>query len=335
VPTDKNYFQLTDLFIAYRFNDTFNVRMGAFLSPFSRAEYTVSGLEFVDLPAVLCPFDPVRSVGISLYGQPVKDRFSYELNMNNGQNSNTLGRVGEVSTSGTTCSNAGADDNRLAFYSRLQYAGAGKLTDFADEPDLRKDNTRLAWMVGGAAGYESANSTSNAFPSPQGNTTIPVGTITSPGFASYPLNGDLYRGTLDAEAKYQGWAFTTACFFQQINENPAVAGSTAGALPAGYSLTGPNANSSFFETGYYGQVGYMLTKKWELAARAGQFLSEGSSNRTEEYALGLNYYVFGNNFKIQTDVTYIPNEAAFTSSTLDSVINTQDLIFRMQVQLKF
>ncbi len=335
VSTDKNFFQIVDLFVAYRFNDLFNVRIGAFLTPFSRAEYTSTGAELVDVPAVLCPFDPARSTGMSVFGQLIKDRLSYEVNLNNGQNSNTLGRAGEVSTSGTTSSNAGANDNRLAYYMRLQYAGGGKLCDFADEPDLRKERGDLAWMVGGAVGYESANTTSTAFPSPQGNATIPVGTITSPGFASYPLNGDLYRGTVDVSAKYQGLSFTTAYYFQQINENPAADAGTAPALPGGYSLTGSSANSSFFEMGYYGQIGYMLTNKLEVVGRAGQFLTEGSSNRAEEFTLGLNYYVYGQNFKIQSDLTYIPNEAMSSSSTIGSAVNTQDIVFRLQLQLKF
>jgi phosphate-selective porin OprO and OprP len=334
IPTDKNYGQIVDLYVAYRVNDLLNVRVGAFLTPFTRAEYLVGGAQFPDLPNVVAPFDPVRSNGLSLYGQPIKDHFAYELNINNGQCSNTLGRAGEVSTSGTTASNGGNNDNRMAFYLRLQYAGAGKLSDFADEPDLRKDNRELIWLVDGAVGYESANTSSSAYPSPQGAVTaIPVGARTAAGFVYYPLNGDLFRATIDAAAKMQGWSFTTACYFQQINENPAVAGSTAPALPGGYSTAG--GSTSFFELGYYGQTGYMLTKQLELVARAGQLLTEGSSNTMEEYAMGLNYYFFGQNLKIQADVTYIPNAAAYTSSVMGSAINTEDLIFRTQLQLKF
>jgi hypothetical protein len=332
IPTDKNYAQLVDVYIAYRFNDLFNVRVGTFLSPFTRVEYLVAGGQFPDIPVVAAPFDPVRSMGLSLYGQPIKDRFAYELNINNGQGANVLGRAAEVSTSTTTASNGGTTDNRMAAYLRLQYAGAGKLSDFADEPDLRKDNRDLAWLIEGAAGYESANTTSSAFPSPQGSATIPVGAQTTAGFVSYPLNGDLFRATIDGSAKYQGWSFTGACFFQQINENPAAGGSTAPTLPGGYGLPG---RSSFFELGYYGQAGYMLTKQLELVARAGQFITEGSSSRMEEYALGLNYYVFGHNFKIQSDMTFIPNAAGYTSSVMGSAVNTQDLIFRTQLQLKF
>lgn len=79
----------------------------------------------------------------------------------------------------------------------------------------------------------------------------------------------------------------------------------------------------------------MLTNNWEVVARAGQLLTEGGPNRMEEYALGLNYYMFAHNLKIQSDVTFIPNEAAYTNSCIDTAINTQDVIFRAQLQLKF
>ena len=55
----------------------------------------------------------------------------------------------------------------------------------------------------------------------------------------------------------------------------------------------------------------------------------------EELAVGLNYYIYGHNFKIQTDLSFIPNAAACTSSVLGTAANTQDLIFRVQLQLKF
>ncbi|MGN6367581.1 MAG: porin [Phycisphaerae bacterium] len=181
--SDQSFFQLQDAYIAYRFNDALNFRVGSFVTPFSRAEYTFAGQEFVDFPTVLIPFDPIRSLGASLFGQPVKDRWSYELNMNNGQKTNNLGRVSEINTSSTSPF-TGATDNRLAFYARTQFVGAGKIADFLDEPDRRADNSSLAWQLGAAAGYESANTSKDAFPSPQGNATIPgLSTQPSPGFA--------------------------------------------------------------------------------------------------------------------------------------------------------
>jgi hypothetical protein len=143
------------------------------------------------------------------------------------------------------------------------------------------------------------------------------------------LNGDLYRATVDWSGKYEGWEFNTAGYFQQLNQNPDPSASPTVA-PYGAS------NSSVFEAGYYGQVGYfIIPKRLELVGRAGELLTEGLPNRSEFYSLGANYYLFGHNVKFQGDVTYIPNEAAYTDAASDVLINKQSLTTRLQFQVKF
>jgi len=323
-----NNFQLIDGFFAYRFNDMLNVRAGAFITPYSRALYIASGLQFIDFAHAFRPFNQDRGTGVSVFGDLLKDKLTYELNVNNGgKNDNQLGRAADSSSTGQY-------DNRLSFATReCYYGGTGTPADFQDESDLRKDTSTFAWMVGAAGVYDSANSSSGAFPAAQaGESIVGVGTNTAPGFGNYPLNGDIYRATIDGSFKYCGFAFTGATFFEQINENPAAAGQTLGTFPSGYSATN---KSSFFLWSYYGQVGYMLNKQWEVVARAGNTMTEGSPNASQEYALGLNYYIFGKNVKIQTDVTYDPCEAAFTDTTLGTTQNTEDLTYRLQLQVKF
>jgi hypothetical protein len=145
----------------------------------------------------------------------------------------------------------------------------------------------------------------------------------SAGFTSYTLNGDLYRGTVDWSAKWAGWDFTAAGFIQQVNQNPGGGTSTASYPP------------SFFEAAYYGQVGYMVTKRWQVFGRAGQLMTEGGPNRMDEYDLGTAYYFYGSNVKLQADVSYIPNEAAYSDSTQGTSTNTQDILSRVQLQVKF
>jgi len=327
--SNANDSQLVDAYVAYKFNDLLNIRVGAFLTPYSRLEYISSGLALVDFPALFNPFDPARSFGVSLYGDIVKDRLLYEINMNNGGVSNHNGRVAEL---------GGMTDNRPSFYGRLQYfGGSGKPADFNDESDLRKDTSTAAWVMEGAVGYESANTSNTAFPGKQGSSTIPgVSSMPAPGFLTYPLNGDLYRATLDGELKYQGWEFLAAAFIQQVNENPGAGITTATSATVPATLPpGFGNNMSFFQASYYGQIGYMINKQWEIVGRAGQLLTEGGPNRMEEYSVGVNYFPFGKNVKIQTDLTYIPNEAALSNTTFGTFINTQDLIARIQLQLKF
>ncbi|HWB53334.1 MAG TPA: porin [Tepidisphaeraceae bacterium] len=314
---NSNDFQLVDNYIAWRFNDTFNVRMGSYLVPYSRVEYISSGLAFVDWPSLELPFDPVRSFGVSLYGEPVKDKLTYEFMVNNGPNANHNGRAAQV---------GGLTDNRFGLATRWQlFGGTGKPSDFDDESDLRKDKSTLAWMLGAAVGYDSINQSASAFPGGQKYTIPGVSSIGNPGFTTYPANGDIYRATIDGEIKYQGWEFTGATYFEQINETSA----TGITLPTGYGN-----KLSFYNIAYYGQVGYMFLPKWEVVGRAGQFYTEGGANHEDEFSLGLNYFIFGHHAKLQGDLTYIPN-ALVTNSTDGTSQSTDDLIARLQMQLKF
>jgi hypothetical protein len=316
-------FTVTDAFIGYRFTDMFKVKTGSYKTPFAKAELTSdTAITFMERPEVLLPFDPVRSLGVSVYGDIIKDRLAYEVNANDGGGSNTLRRVSTVGTSANL-------DNRMAFYTRMQYAGAGKIADFADESDVRDSGKPrpFIWMLGGAVGYESQNSVAGAFPSPQTGTGIPgVSSNDSPGFRTGTLKGDVFRGTLDFSAKYQGFSFLAAAYFQQFNQNEPLTG-----LPTGYTAD----KASFFQHGYYGQIGYfVIPDRLELAARAGTLLTEGGPNIGEFYSIGANYYVYGHNFKISSDVTFTP-EAPYTDAAASLLQNTHDVIFRVQAQLKF
>jgi hypothetical protein len=322
-------FTVTDAFAAYKFNDQFKVKFGSFKVPFAKAELTSDTLlDFMERPEELSSFDPVRALGVSLYGDIIKDQLSYEINVNDGGNSNTLRRDDTVGLTANL-------DNRMAYYARMQWAGSGKIADFADEPDLRADNRDFIWMLGGAVGYESQNATNQSYPSPQTSTTVSGLSSSSNGFAStYNLNGDIYRATLDWSAKCQGLSLVTAGYIQQINANPGNTSSTS----ATTITTGPfgTGKSSFFQWGGYGQAGYFIVpQQVELVARAGILATEGYTNIGEFYTLGANYYVFKNqNFKISADVTYTP-ESPFTDSATSLLQNTQDIVFRVQAQIKF
>jgi len=321
-------FTVTDAFMAYRFTDLLRVKAGSFKVPFAKAELTADPLgSFPERAEELLPFDPVRALGVSVYGDFIKDTLGYEINVNDGTKTNTLRQDDTVGLTPNL-------DNRLAFYGRLQWAGNGKISDFAEEADLRADNRDFVWMLGAAAGYESQNATNNAFPSPQTSGTTPgVSNGDGAGFTNYTLNGDLYRGTVDWSAKYQGLSLITAAYIQQVNANP---GNTSSSSTTSTS-TGPfgATDSSFFQWGGYGQAGYfIIPQKLELTGRAGLLATEGYPNIGEFYSVGANYYIFGQNLKIQTDVTYSP-EAAYTDSASSLLQNSHDVIFRVQLQLKF
>jgi hypothetical protein len=306
------------------------MRVGAYKVPFAKAELTAdTSVSTAERTEVMTPFDPIRALGVSVYGDIIKDTLSYEVSANDGGQTNTLRRPDTVGPTPNL-------DNRLGFYARMQWAGNGKIGDFAEEADLRPaaENQNFIWLLGGAVGYESQNATNNAFPSPQGTgTTTGISNGDGPGFTNYTLNGDLFRATVDWSAKYRGISLLAAAFFQQVNANPGNTSSTSSTTIS----TGPygTGDSSFFQHAYYGQVGYfVIPQRLELIARAGMLLTEGYPNVGEVYTIGANYYIFGQNFKIQTDVTYTP-EAPFTDAASGLLQNTHDVVARIQLQAKF
>jgi hypothetical protein len=261
-------------------------------------------------------------MGAEVYGDIIKDRMDYELQVNNGVNSNQIRRP---DTNSLTTANL---DNRLGIYGRIQFAGNGMIKDFADEPDMRKDNRDFIWLAGLGLGYESQNASPTALPAAQNTATTVFSNGNGPGFKTYALNGDIYRATLDFSGKYQGWSFLAGGQFQQINANPFAGSATAG-LPLGVT------NSSFFEHAYYASIGYMvIPNKLELVGRVEYLLTEDFANIGEYYTVGANYYLYGNNVKVQMDLTYTP-EAVQTDTGDTQLQNAHELAFRMQFQVSF
>ncbi len=311
-------FQLTDAWAAYNFAPWLGIRAGSMLIPYTplKGLANYGGSELPDFATSILPFGVGYGLGVDIDGVVGPGKFTYSFMINNGSNSQDL------VDSASPVAGVGRD-NRLSYYTREQFFGAGTPADFLDEPDLQW-HKQLVWVVGAGLGYESQNSSAGAFPGAQSTTKINgLSSAPSPGFLAtpYTLNGNLYRATLDFRTKYRGWSLFPAIFYQQINGT----GTIATGLPA----------TSVGQCGYFLQSGYfIIPHKWEIAGRFGQLITLGEPNRMEEYTLGVNYYIFGENAKIQTAVTYIPNEAALTNN-VGSVVNTQDIYGEIQFQIKF
>lgn len=300
----NNAFAILDTWAGYKFSPMFIVRAGSMLVPFTHVEYFSSGTEFPDFAVCEYPFDPVRSDALDLEGAIVPHTFNYEIQINNGSTSQDNGPVGP----------GGHFGNRMGVYGRVNFAQGGPISDFNDSPDVAW-HRHLAWLIGAAAGYESQNSTL------QTTTSFPSLGAWETGAGNYTLNGSLSRFTVDAHAKYRGFAFNSALYLQNIsNDAPAPA-------LAGYA--------SVLETGYYVEGGYfVIPHRWELAARFGELMFNHSSEHQYEATGGVNYYIFGENAKIQAAVTYV-NNAAYTNSNLGTTVGTDDLIGQIQLQFKF
>ena len=319
-----NTFQILDTWIGYEFNPGFMIRAGSMLVPFTHVEYYSSGTEFPEFVASEAPFDPVRSLALDVSGNLNKNTLFYDVQVNNGSKANNLDGSANVTGAGTF-----QLDNRFGFYGRVQFAGAGNNGDFVDSPDVSW-HKHLVWAIGAAAGYEEQNSSAGVYPSPQNSLALAGLASPNGGFlGGETASGTLYRGTVDGHVKYRGFAFNSSIYFQQYNAaTPGASNST----PTIYSTYG---TGSIWQLGAYGEVGYFLVPhQWEIAGRIGDLTTDGRGKQSMEYTAGLNYYIFGENAKIQTAVTYLPN-AAYTSPNIGSVINTSDIIGQVQFQVKF
>jgi phosphate-selective porin OprO and OprP len=316
-------FTVTDAYIGYALADIAKVKVGSFKVPFSKmsldSDTKMNLMSRSEVITAMLGNDAPRAIGISIFGDIIKDQLNYEFNINNGISTNTLRNPDTVGTTANL-------DNRLGFYGRMNWVGAGSIKDFGDHPDLRTGDRSLVWMLGVAGGYESQTSVTGSNPSPQSTAAGGISNDGSPGFTNYTLNGDVFRGTVDLSAKYEGFSFQAAALFEQFNANPQ-AGTVSTGLPAG-------GDSSFFQHGYYTQLGYMITPQIEIAGRIGLLYTEGRPNVGEYYTLGANYYLYKHNAKLSADVTYSP-EAAFTFPSEDDLQNTHEVAFRLQLQLAF
>ncbi len=317
-----NSFQILDTWIGYEFNPGFMLRTGSMLVPFTHVEYYSSGTEFPEFAAAEAPFDPVRSLAVDASGNLDNNKFFYDAQINNGSKANNLDGSDTVGASTNL-------DNRMGFYARVQYAGAGTNADFVDSPDVAW-HKHLVWAVGAAAGYEEQNSSPGVYPSPQ--TSLAIVGLATPGsgyLGGVAASGSLYRATVDAHMKYRGLALNGAVYYQHYNAATPGAGGDTALLYKTYGT------GSVWQLGAYGEAGYFIVPhKWELAARIGDLTTNGTGKQSMEYTAGVNYYIFGENAKIQGAFTYLPN-AAYSSPNIGSTMNTADYIAQVQFQVKF
>ncbi len=309
-------FQVNDLWGGYSFSKELNLRAGAMIIPYIplRALANYGGSLFPDYAETTVPFGVGYGLGADMFGAVLDQQLSYDLMIGNGSNSQNL--------VDSTVPGVGRD-NRLSIYTREQFAGAGKLDDFFDEPDVQY-HSDFAWIVGAGFGWESQNSKANAFPGAQTGTAIPGLSAPGAGFvpAKYVLDGDLYRAALDFRSKYQGWSTFGEVLYQDI-------GAESGTIIPG------SPKMSVAQLGYFVESGYfILPKKVEVDGRFGELFTLDFPNHMDVYSLGLNYYIFGERMKLQFAETFIPHEAALTSSN-GSLVNTEDFITQVQAQLKF
>ncbi len=102
------------------------------------------------------------------------------------------------------------------------------------------------------------------------------------------------------------------------------------------NLAAPAPATSKEVKAFYGSLGYLITPKLELVGRYDNLKREFSAaptsdSRSRETTLGVNYYIKGNNAKIQANVVKIDNKA----TAAGPAGNNDSIALRTQFQIGF
>ena len=117
--------------------------------------------------------------------------------------------------------------------------------------------------------------------------------------------------TVDGGFRYLGFTAQAAGYFRRNNYE--------------------HLNEVGHDWGYYGQLGYYLTDKLELAARVSgvdfQFANYvRTAGDVREYTAGLNYYLYGHNVKLQMDYSYLDGDPFLGRATNADQVRVQTQI---------
>ena len=267
-----------DAYLEYTKWRDLNVRVGQFFVPFDRARTTREfALQLVDRQQIVQELSLDRDVGImlsssNLFGTRV---LGYNLFVGGGEGRNRFG---------------GQAQGPLAVM-RLTLRPFGVFDDDVEADLERLPKSRLAISVAGAYNHQT-----NRQKSTLGN-TLELGTL------------DYTHGAADLVFKYAGFSLLAETLVRLARLDH-LDGEVDGVATREWSRSG---------WGYFVQAGMMLNRRVELAARWDQLsafsgtdptLTQLVADQGKQIVGGLNVYLNGHFFKLQTDYTY-----AFGSNT--------------------
>lgn len=314
----------------YRFADEFQLKAGIFdLATTRNTMNDDAAQHFVDRPVFDAVFGLGTGLGMRLWGQLFNKRLEYYLDVVNSTSD------GENASLGRTISNDPAElDNNPAVIARLNWhiLGPSIPNDFTSESDLEFHN-QPAWDVGIHYAFNEDRgdipTTRQPFPLAGGRGLGGFGLTTTNGL-------QVNQFGVDTAFKLGGFSLLGEYAVRVIDPRHAFGSKPFTPLAL---LTGEQ--STVAQQGAILSLGYFLPipgleKKLEVVGRVGGLstLGEGQEG-TWEYGVGLNYYIQGQNVKLQADLTKI-YEAPITSS-YSSLANVNDdaLVFRVQLQVAF
>jgi phosphate-selective porin OprO/OprP len=287
--------------------------------PFGRAEPTDDfGLMFVDrsLPSEL--FSAGRSMGLMLHGGLFDRKLDYYLAVTNGLNNN-LDSVDDPDAANELDTNPAVTARAVwhAMYDQL-----GK--DFLTESDITYHKKPALDFGTSFAFNKNVGDEHNVFLP----FSIPDAVRVGPGgFGLVPdtEGTDITQWGADAAFKYLGFSVQAEYFLRMINSS----------TNASDWFLATTDGGSTHQQGAYVQAGYFIVpEKLELAARVGGVWDFADDNMWE-YSAGVNYYIRGNNLKLQADFTRV-YEAPIADNVIEFMNQNDDMtLFRVQLQASF
>jgi phosphate-selective porin OprO and OprP len=279
---DGNSSPIFDAYVEYTGIRDFNVKVGQFFTPFDRARTIREfALQFVDRQGVVREFSLDRDIGIGFSSQDLfglGGRLAYNLFLGGGDGRDRIA---------DTKNKYGPQTPGMLSVARVIVRPWGQFDD-----DQEGDLTRSATphMAIGAAG--AYNLSSDREKSTFGN-TYTLGTF------------NYVHAEADLVFKWHGFSLLTEFLYREANK------AEHSAVVAGQKVT-ERSRSGY---GYFAQVGQMLTSKLELTARAetlkgtnnalGNVLRTVARTSGRQMGGGLNFYLNGHAFKLQTDYFYV------------------------------
>ncbi len=308
----------------YKFLDAAQARVGLYKLPFGRQETTSDQkLMFVERSMANEVFNVGRSMGVMLFGSLLDKKVDYYASISNGFKNN-LDPVDNADV-------ASQADNKLDTNPALTartvwhalYDQLGK--DFESESDLEY-HKKPALDFGTSFAFNKDNGDARDVPLVYG---IPSKNQTGPGgysVLSSDANAEMIQWGADVAFKYLGFAVQSEYFLRITDTSKG----TAWALAS-------NHDDSSHQQGGYVQAGYFIVpQKVELAARLGG-IWDLNGNNTWEYEAGVNYYIRGQNLKMQFNVSRIyelPLGGGPSPSSRMNWTNQNDDLTLFQVQLQ-
>lgn len=310
----------------YKFREEFQVMVGQMRLQSTRAQISkITRYQFTELPFTDAVFGSGVGIGVQFWGNLFDKRLSYYLdivNSENGAGNRTI-----------TNDPAEMDSNPAILFRAVWHAlGDNPGNEFPNQSDLGfHESPALDIGFHYAFNDDAGDLRTSRVPF-----SITRRSFGQGGFGLVSLNG-LQTHTFGYEAAFQfrGFSAVSECHLKLVDPR------RAGRRPFTplWLMTREGGDSSYY--GGYLQAGYFLPipgleRKLEVAARVEGLGGVDPGNQgTWMYTLGVNYFIQGENVKLQADVSRV-EEAPISSGTYGLAnVNDRPVIARIQLQFAF